>query len=370
MEKLSRWPRRVMKVIRPTPRKVFYDEAKRIIQEAILNEKPTGEGEINIEEAYGRSTYTLGGYVTVDWNHIQDIKKIEENIIRYLYDGSLKRPLNIIMLAQPGSGKSYFIECLANKLDSWRISAVSFNMATMEHMGDLIQPLDAVRNFKIIDRLPILFIDEFDSNPSNYQLLLPLLWDGEIHVGHSDLKLGKVIIIIAGSDPKIIDVMKAAKNMKRNLSNGEDKIKKLVDLLSRINGGLLEIPELDLEKGDRDRRVDKICMTISLLEQRFGQDLQLVPWCLLRFIGFGKFRYGVRSLAHLIDIIPREARIYDRLFPEDLKLPLMSTKELKSSSLAYHLIADEDPEEIVEMWKDILENRMLVRFKTTEEPMG
>ena len=50
--------------------------------------------------------------------------------------------------------------------------------------------MDAVRNFKVLDKMPILFPDEFDSDPSKYALLLPLLWDGEVHVGHRDLKTG------------------------------------------------------------------------------------------------------------------------------------------------------------------------------------
>jgi hypothetical protein len=248
------------------------------------------------------------------------------------------------------------------------ISAVTYNMATMENMADLIQPLEAVRNLKVIDRLPILFLDEFDSNPKNYQLLLPLLWDGEIHVGHRDLKLGKVIIIIAGSNPEISKVMKAAKNMKKDLTDDNIEMKtKLVDLLSRINGGLFEIPELDIEKGDRDRRVDKVCITISLLKQRFGENLQLVPWCLLRFVGLNKFRYGVRSLAHLIDRIPWNPIDSGMLNQEDLQLPLMSRGELKNSSLAYHLIAEEESEDIVAMWKEILQNKILVRFIQKEE---
>ncbi len=52
---------------------------------------------------------------------------------------------------------------------------------------------------------------------------------------------------------------------------------KLIDLVSRINGGEIEIPPMDLVENGRDRRADKICLTISLLRARFGTDLELIP---------------------------------------------------------------------------------------------
>jgi hypothetical protein len=51
-------------------------------------------------------------------------------------------------------------------------------MASLHSIDDLTQPLDEIRNLKVVDRLPILFLDEFDSNPANFPMLLPLMWDG------------------------------------------------------------------------------------------------------------------------------------------------------------------------------------------------
>ncbi len=173
----------------------------------------------------------------------------------------------------------------------------------MERNENLAYPLDAARNLKVQDHLPLLFLDEFDSNPDNYGRLLPLLWDGDMHVGHRDLKLGKVVIVLAGSKSDLPTIINAARSMQTEVDN-ETPSSKLVDLLSRINGGELVIPRLDDVKEGRDRRIDKICIAIGLLKQRFGDQLESEPRSLLRFIATTRFRYGVRSIVHLIDVIP------------------------------------------------------------------
>jgi hypothetical protein len=359
------------KLLRKISVKKAYENANAEIIKAILSDKPKDSTEINIEPHYKRSTNTLGGYVTLDWEHRKDIRHLIDKIAKYSADPSRKRPMNIIMIAEPGSGKSYFIKCLAKNMDSSGVSAINFNMANMNSIDDLMQPLEMVRNLKVVDRLPLLFLDEFDSSTNNYSLLLPLLWDGELHVGHRDLRVGKLVIIMAGSDQQIDKTMRAAKSMQK-VTTGDDTQNrgsgKLVDLLSRVNGGIFEIPGLDIvKKNGRDRRADKVCVTISLLQERFGSDLQLVPWCLLNFIASNKFRYGVRSIAHIIDLIPWDNSVSNRLTNDKLELPLNSTDELKNSSIAYHIIAEDGPDDIVDVWNDISSCSTLVRFQTPSE---
>lgn len=342
---------------------------KDIFNKIIANTNP--KSEIDIIEPFIRSTYTLGDYVTLDYKHKMDITQMKRRIKAYALDKTRKRPLNFLMIAAPGSGKSHFIKCLARSMDHNNIHAVNFNMANKSNIDDLTQPLEAVRNLKVTDYTPILFLDEFDSSTSNYSQLLPLLWDGELHIGHRDLKLGKVIIILAGSDPRIKEMIKKAKNMQKEaeFDRLQDDEKKIIDLLSRVNGGLFEIPGLEEKSDERDRRVDKVCIALSLLGYRFGSDLQLVPWNILNFIGNNRFQYDVRSIEHLIDTIPFEAYNSDkkRLEPQKLKLPLNSIKELKESNLAYHLIAESDPDDIIERWEKVSDVDTLVRFKEQSE---
>jgi hypothetical protein len=263
-----------------------------------------------------------------------------------------------MMLAKPGSGKSHFIKCLAENMKRF-VSPVMFNMATLERTEELLQPLDAARNFKALDKLPLLFLDEFDSDPNKYPLLLPLLWDGELRIGHRELKLGRIVIVIAASGSAMNATMKRAKTMEE-ITGVKSKERKTIDLFSRINGGILEIPDLD-----PDRTVDKICLTISLLRHRFGSQLESAPWALLRFVALSRFRYGVRSITHLIDEIPAKGEV-KRLTLADVLLPLSTKRDLQESGLAYHLISQRGAKEIVELWQDCAACESLVKFYTPQ----
>jgi hypothetical protein len=334
-----------------------YVKAQTKITDVVFSDDAPG-ADLDISTAYLRSTNLLGDYVTLDWQHRNDIIRIISEIRQYAEDRTRHRPLNIVMQAEPGSGKSHFVRCLAKKLENYHASSVDFNMASLQSIDDLLQPLDAIRNLKVMDRLPILFLDEFDSDPRRYSLLLPLMWDGELHIGHRDLKLGKLVIILAGSGKNLEDAIKKARGMQKT-DMPEDA--KIVDLLSRINGGELEIPSLDLREGERDRRVDKVCLTISLIQNRFGHTVELVAWALLRFVAMSRFRYGVRSIAHLIDLVTPADEDQKMIDLSRLTLPLNSVAELKSSSLAYHLITEDGPSAIIDAWKDCIECEALIR---------
>lgn len=242
------------------------------------------------------------------------------------------------------------------------MSAVTFNMAGMQGIDDLIQPLDGIRNLKVIDRTPILFLDEFDSRSDNYATLLPLLWDGELHIGHRNLKTGKVVIILAASGDTIQRAMKEAKSMQMAAKPDGSK---LIDLVSRINGGEIVIPELDEVAGNRDRRTDKVCIAVALLQHRFGDDLQHIPWPLLRFVATTKFRYGVRSMTHFVELLPERGEDQATICLD--RLPLSSSNKLKDSSLAYHLVNEDGPAAIVGDWNRFNEHRTLVRIAVDED---
>jgi len=340
-----------------------YKKARQDIASAFLDKSPPSDN-VDISEAYQQSRSLLGDYVTLDWQHRQDILRIINQIKRYVDDDTLRRPLNIIMQAEPGSGKSHMVHCLARKLESQHATAVNFNMASLHSIDDLTQPLDEVRNLKVVDRLPILFLDEFDSNPANFPMLLPLMWDGGLQISHRDLKLGKLVIVLAGSGKNIEQEMKSAKAMQAVTEAQETK---LVDLLSRINGGELEIPALDTVSADKDRRIDKVCLTIALLQSRFAGKLKTIPWALLRFVVMSKFRYGVRSIAHLVDLVAPLGEKATSLQLSNLNMPLGSVPVLRDSSLAYHIFSEDGPASIIELWNECCQSDIAVQVKKNIE---
>lgn len=335
-------------------------ESRKVIQDSIINATEQPDARFTI--AVAESETLLKGYATLDEQHRAEIQRLIKQITAYLRDSTRKRPFNALMLAAPGAGKSHFIKQLANTMRDERVQAVTFNMATMQSADDMAQPIDELRNLKVNDRFPLLFLDEFDSDASRYAALLPLLWDGELQIGHRDLKLGKAVIVLAGSNPDLPKAMDQSAKMRLETDTAEGFIPpgKLIDLLSRINGGVINIPDLDLRSEQRDRRVDKVCVAVALIKARFGNDLNKMPRSLLRFIAQTTFRYGVRSIAHLIDIIGSEAFQNGGLKGEKLALPITSEDALQDSSLKLHLLDKDQGFGIVNRWKEFSRDRVVV----------
>jgi Viral (Superfamily 1) RNA helicase len=335
-------------------------EARKIIRDSIINAVVLPDASCAL--AIAESESLLKGYATLDEPHRAEIANLIKQITAYLRDTSRKRPFNALMLAAPGAGKSHFIKQLASTMRADRVQAVTFNMATMQSPDDMAQPVDELRNLKVNDRFPLLFLDEFDSDPSRYAALLPLLWEGALHVGHRDLRLGKAVIVLAGSNPDLPKAMDLSAEMRFDADTTTESIPtgKLVDLLSRINGGVINIPDFDLRTEDRDRRVDKVCVTVALLRDRFGDQLAAIPRSLLRFVAHTKFRYGVRSIAHLIDVIDNDAFRGEKLNGVALGLPTSSEKALGNSSLKLHLLDKDQGFGIVNRWQEFAKDRAVV----------
>ena len=337
--------------------KSIVDSHQYLDKEIVNGNCPAGELDISI--AYKNSLFLLKEYATLDWQHCNEIAKVMDEIRRYARDPSRKRPLNIILHAESGSGKSHFVECLARAMSEDQVGEVTFNMSSMRGIEDLMQPLDAVRNLKVRDKLPLLFLDEFDTDDTKYALLLPLLWDGKLSTGERVLRTGKTVIILAGSKSDIGNAIQSAKSMKANL----DADGKMIDLVSRINGGELAIPSLDTSR----RTADKICVAISLLRERFGRRLTRVPWALLKFMAITRFRHGVRSISNLIESIAN-AELSKRGALEciALKLPLDDLSDFGVSNLPMHIVAEDGAQSVVDCWQQCKQCTSLVKIAESD----
>ena len=91
------------------------------------------------------SESSLPGYATLDDKHAADIDTLITLIEEYIDDPSRRRPLNFLMLASPGAGKSHFIDCVARRMHRHKVVPNTFNMASMSTNDELIRPLDDAR---------------------------------------------------------------------------------------------------------------------------------------------------------------------------------------------------------------------------------
>jgi SpoVK/Ycf46/Vps4 family AAA+-type ATPase len=103
---------------RKTP-KTKYEEALKELKRIFLSDGLPEDPVVDIHQYFKLSQQALGEYVTLDWIHKREIDSLIKMIQEYLEDFSKTRPLNIIMIAQPGLGKSHFVKCLAKKCQTW-----------------------------------------------------------------------------------------------------------------------------------------------------------------------------------------------------------------------------------------------------------
>jgi hypothetical protein len=331
------------------------DNARKAIEKNVLDDLSSilsPADRLALALSWQVSESAIPGYATLNEKHLADIEQVKVKITAYQDDLQNNKPLNFIMLASPGNGKSHFVDCVSKSLSDKKVVACTFNMAGMGAPADLITPLNEVRNLKVEDKMPLLFLDEFDSKPENYSLLLPLMWDGVINVGNQTLKLGRSIIALAGSNRMLPEILDQARSMKRTLPSLEKGSEKLTDLFSRINGSVINIPSLDSTADVDDRKFDKVVIALQLLKRRFPK-VKSVPLAFLRFIGSLRFRYDVRSIKNVVDYIAR-SKHDDRTSLRLSEMPkeFSDIKFFRESSLPYHLIDEDDNAHgVVKKWE-------------------
>ncbi|MHB8104176.1 MAG: AAA family ATPase [Dehalococcoidales bacterium] len=251
--------------------------------------------DIDIMPILKSSERTLPGFVTLDASLATAIDNIQKSIQNYVDDKTRRRPYNVLMLAEPGSGKSHLVNCLAKSLN---IPHVTGNLSALDNLGVLTYVVNEARNYKAQDRVPLIFLDEVDNNQSNYSALLPLLWDGELFVSGQAMKLGRCIIICAASKQGWVG---SYLDNKERTKTGIQSLK-LPDFFSRFNGGIFEIHSLN----DESRKLDKLVISVKLILRRFPE-VKYVSLGFLQFFCYLNVEHDVRSLEFLIDLVPSDS---------------------------------------------------------------
>jgi hypothetical protein len=328
-------------------REMTLARVRREIEASVESEHPDDQ-QNNATVVYSyASLRLLHTYATLNHRHSQRIRDVIKTINEYANDESLSRPLTFLLLAAPGSGKSQLVRSIADRITPSRAGLASFNMATMQAKDDLSRVIDAARNIVVDRKLPLIFLDEFDSREAHYPLLLPLLWDGELDVLNRDLRLGRSIFFLAGSRPSLPTRLNHAREMS-NARGGAQEDDKLLDLFSRINGGVIDVPSLN----DMGAAADKIVIAMQLLRHRFTV-CDRVPRSLLWFISKAHFRYEARSIATMVNLIRvgSDARSLKALTSTHLDtLPFHDTRTVRGSSLAFHLVDAEHADGLIDLW--------------------
>lgn len=175
----------------------------------------------------------LGGFISVDMKFRANVDKFVSKIKEYIGNENAGRPLNCLVVAKSGTGKSFFVREIT-KITNTKI--VEINVSQCIKPDDLLEALGEIQN--ITEGIPLLFIDEVDSSFTSglhaYQYLLSPLWDSSFRLHGNIRQLPKKFVsICVASNYK--NVKEFRKDMKK------EDTSKTRDFISRING-----PDFDL----------------------------------------------------------------------------------------------------------------------------
>ncbi|HEY4921618.1 MAG TPA: AAA family ATPase [Xanthobacteraceae bacterium] len=115
----------------------------------------------------------VGQITLVDSREIEGFRSIENLMHEYILSrkGGKPRPLSIGIFGPPGSGKSFGIKQIADKIqeqiaekpEKVKIEPVTFNLTQLEGPDDLIGAFHTARDQALKGNLPLLIFDEFDT---------------------------------------------------------------------------------------------------------------------------------------------------------------------------------------------------------------
>jgi hypothetical protein len=325
--------------------------------------------DLDIGPIIEKSELALPEFATLELGLATVIRETIEDFRDYLDDNTRRRPHNLLMFAQPGTGKSHFVHCLGKYL---QIPQVTGNLSSPDALSVLTYVINEARNFKAQDIVPLLFLDEVEKR---YADLLQVLWDGELFISGQIMKLGRCIIICAASDPKLKGYLEP-----KELEVAADlNSNKWPDFFSRFDAGVLRIDSINSE----ERTLDKLCIVAKLVKRRFPK-VQYISLGLLQFLSQIKVKYEVRSLEFLINLIPANSmfalpvdlrsklninsnsaflslsRKYNDTFRAEFER-LFNGKEESFNPLRFHLM-EKDLEKTGDLWRCFAENIGLLKL--------
>jgi hypothetical protein len=214
----------------------------------------------------------------------QLVKAYSENTLR-------DKPLNLLVVGEPGSGKSFVVQqLLGSVLKPLEFSTL--NMTQVVSREELWAEYEKLRTHSIRNRVGVLFVDEFDTKHDKAEFgwvsqFLGPMQDGEYATPSGLKPLGRCVLVFAGG---------IAKSLREIQRKNYKKAEKVPDFVSRIHGSH-EVPPFESDSGEGALR---LALLISGRFKISWPEAHRVDRGLLEALMTSKYRHGARSVSGLI----------------------------------------------------------------------
>lgn len=233
-----------------------------------------------------RSMIEVKGYVCCEKDKRKELRKLI-NGIETFRKGDKKHHIACLLVAAPGSGKTFLVQQLAHSLN---LRFLPFNITQMFSSTDILDCFDAIVTTQAQNReQPILvFIDEINALLNGeyvYDAFLSPIEDGDYIRGGRVFHIAPCIWLFSGTeDPTSDDMI---------LNNKADKKS---DFVSRLSLGVM-----NLKKSEDPSRsqVENVYLGVNLIRSEFP-DVRCVTKKVLRAFYYMPPDIGVRPMKHFV----------------------------------------------------------------------
>lgn len=147
--------------------------------------------------------FALGKFSTRNKGFYEHLVETDEIVRHYVARSHPPRPLNVLLSAPPGSGKSTLVGQLLRRREGVPpVPLLELNISNIRTVSDLSVVWSFIRSMEGNGITPAVFLDEVDTQVEGRYLLKDLIMpmnDGAVVLQGGKLNLGPVVFIFAGS---------------------------------------------------------------------------------------------------------------------------------------------------------------------------
>lgn len=144
----------------------------------------------------------LGDFCTRNEAFREELETVKSVIERYVDRKTHKRPLNILLSASPGGGKSFLAKQIEKTVIGRNTAFLEVYIPTFSDTKDLNNEFIKIASTKPKDTIPFVLFDEMDVDIKGQYLygnFLGPIWDGQVYSDKTSLNLKPAVFLFAGS---------------------------------------------------------------------------------------------------------------------------------------------------------------------------
>jgi hypothetical protein len=255
---------------------------------------------------YGR----FGVIETVDRDELDSYMSLCAVMRKYLVEKDWQTPLAIAVFGPPGSGKSFAIQQILEKVaPGLEKNSLEFNVAQFSSVKDLATACHQAQDRALASEVPLVTFDEFDANLGPDRLgwlkyFLAPMQNGKFKAGESMYRIGRAIFVFSGGTEHSFDEFAA-----KCRNDPIVRAAKGPDFLSRLRGHL-SVKGIDSKAGVDDiLKIRRAILLRSILKRKCSYifdpatDRASIHEAVIHaFLNVARYKHGVRSMEAIVEM--------------------------------------------------------------------